>query len=81
MPESTPPSFIFEPVRRLLITVKKSNRSITLKDCGQSFSITIDMLLDFANEAIPCVFDEQKVTQPDGDYLKHAINRFRVMLL
>lgn len=81
VPESTQTTAIFGLLRKMLNALRTVNHTIEFKDSEQTFLLNMDMMLDFCNDAVPCASDEENITLSDGDYLKHAINHFQIMLL
>ena len=81
LPETFPTSRLLEFADRLLTALRNTNHVFQIKDRSGSYTANQSMLIELLNELAPCVFDTEKITQPDGDYLKHALNHARVMLL
>ena len=81
IPASTPSKTIFEFVGGMFVALKQSNHSFHFTDRGNRYTLSLDLLIEFLNEVLPCVFDGQQVSQVDGDFLKHTISHTRVMLL
>lgn len=81
LPESTTTSAVIEVGRRMLAAVSVLNHKFVMEDRGETYEVNHDMLLEFLNDLLPCVFYTEKVTQVDGDYLKHAIGHALILLL
>ena len=81
VPESTPTRKVFEIAGAMLAVLKRSNHSFHMTDRGNRYTLSLDILPEFLSELLPCVFDGERVSQVDGDFLKHAISHARVMLL
>ena len=72
---------MIEVVKRILAALRILDHKIVLRNRGETYVIHYDMIVEFLNDLIPCVFNTEKVPQVDGDYLKHAVGHAMIMLL
>ena len=80
-PASFRTQILIDFLKKLARAAGKGNFQLVARHRRQSYKITAEMLLDFGEEILPCVFPTQFLVPLDGDYMKHAVEHWLKMLL
>lgn len=81
VPDSTSTKTLFRMYANMFTALRKNNYSLLIKDRGIRYRMPLELLVELANMALPCVFNTEKLSQLDGDYVKHLLHHSRFILL